>query len=92
MKIPLKKGDICPICTRIIKKPNSWVGFHVRYSPEIRILACRQCNWVEKCLRTGLPVPFFTRSPFAPNTFTRAERVIQFMGKFNIFYEKHNKN
>lgn len=88
MRIPIKKGDICPICTRKIVKPNVWVRFHVKYFPEIVILACKYCNLIENCLRNGKPIPFLKRNDFTPNRLSRAEKVVQYMGKFNIIYDQ----
>lgn len=53
MKIPRKKGDTCPICLCRVGPSNPWVKYHVSYRPRIEILACKYCNWVENCMRTG---------------------------------------
>jgi len=92
VKIKTKKGDKCPICTRLIIFPNVWVRFHVTYNPEIQLLACKYCNYVEYALRTGKPIPFVKENPYNKFRLTRALRVVQFMGRFNIFYAKHNSN
>jgi len=86
MKIQTKKGDKCTICRRNIVPPNCWVRYHIKYSPEMVILACRHCNYIEKCLRTGIPVPFNRRSVYNFNRLSRAECVIDFMRKFDVTY------
>jgi len=48
-----KQKQICPVCEIKILPPNSWVRFHVKYAPPIEIFACKYCNYVEFCLRTG---------------------------------------
>jgi len=92
VKIKTKKGDTCPICLRKVIKPNAWVKFHIKYSPELTVLACKYCNFVEFALRTGKPIPFVRENPYNKFRLTRALRVIQFMGRFDIFYAKHNSN
>lgn len=90
MRIKTEKGDECPVCRRLIKSPNFWVRFHVRYTAHpIVILACKNCNWIEMLLRTGEIPPvqrssFFYRNPYRPNRRTRSEEVVDFMKKFDI--------
>lgn len=42
---------ICPICEIKPNKKNIFVRYHVRYRPEICIMACKYCNYGEKYLR-----------------------------------------
>ena len=86
MKIHTEKGDHCPICTRLILYPNVWVRFHVKYNPEMVVLACRYCNYVEKCLRCELPTPFSIRSGHRPWRKSRTECVVDFMERFGVKY------
>jgi endogenous inhibitor of DNA gyrase (YacG/DUF329 family) len=86
MIIPLKKADKCPICSRKIVRPNSWVRFHIKYQPEMVILACKYCNLIEKDMRCGTPVHFLKRNPYRPNRLSRAELVISYMQKFGVTY------
>lgn len=48
-----KKKRRCPICGRRFKR---YVRYHVSYSPEFVIMACRRCNQVEWKLRHNLLV------------------------------------
>jgi len=77
MKIPLNKGDICPICIKKIVKPNTWVRFHIKYKPEMQILACKYCNYTEFCLRTGI------KGSKALSKI-RVNRVLFYLKKFDI--------
>lgn len=86
LRIKTKKGDICPICRRQIISPNMWVRYHIKYTPEMVILACKYCNLIEKQLRNGEPVAFSRRNEFSPNKLTRAERVIEYMKIYEVFY------
>jgi len=86
MKILCETGDICPICYRMITGNNCWVRFHVKYKPEMVVLACKYCNFIELCLRLRLPVPFSKRSPYNPLRKSRAERVVDYMARFGVEY------
>lgn len=76
LKIPLNKGDKCPICDKLIIKPNTWVKYHISYNPEMVILACKYCNYTEYCLRTG-------QKGGRSLSKLRVARVIQLQGRFN---------
>lgn len=78
MRITLKKGDKCPICRYIIRKPNCWVRFHVKYNPPIVILACKYCNFAEFGLRTG--------EYLTPRALHRTWEVSSYMRRFGVVF------
>lgn len=80
LKIPKNKGERCPICNFVIKKPNNWVKYHISYKPEMCVLACKYCNYVEYGLRTQ-KVDYRTKGAFSKK---RVDRVIKYQKKFGI--------
>jgi len=76
MKIQIQKNDVCPICSRKITKKNCWVRYHVSYSPQLVVLACKYCNFAEYGLRTGA---YLTR-----RAVTREPFVLAFKARFNL--------
>jgi len=79
MKIFKKNGDICPICKQFIRKNNFWVKYHIRYNPEICIVACKYCNFTEFLLRNPSKID-------RPRCATpwRVDKVIAYHQKFGI--------
>ena len=75
--ILIKKRDRCPICKYQILPPNKWVQYHVSYNPEIVILACSYCNYVEFLLRNGIKKD-------TAKVNSRIEQVIMFQKKYNV--------
>jgi len=78
MKIKRVKNDTCPICRKPIKGDNTWVRYHIRYEPELVILACKYCNFVEYSLRNNIPIP-----PQAINMH-RINKVIALHSRFGV--------
>jgi len=66
----------CPICFRKITGENCWVKYHVSYKPEITILACKFCNYVENKLRHNERV--------STRLFSRVKAVILFHNKLGF--------
>jgi hypothetical protein len=81
------KTEKCPICYRQITTKNPWIKFHIKYEPELVIMACKNCNFVEYALRNNLKVPFLLRNPYKPLKPSRAEMVARFLRKFDIIYK-----
>lgn len=73
----IKKGGICPICFKKITKPNIWVIYHISYAPQMQILACKYCNYIEYCLRNKKKANILLSK-------IRVERVIAYQRKFGI--------
>jgi len=78
IKIRRKKGDICPVCQKIMWGKNYWVIYHIRYSPPIVILACRYCNYTEWAVRNDKINRIERADP------TRIHMVKNLMFKYNI--------
>lgn len=80
-KFTIKKGkkDKCPICLKQINNKNRWVRFHVRYNPQIVVIACKWCNFTEWVLRNNIE-----HRNYGVITPYRINRVIQFQNKFGV--------
>lgn len=70
------KTGLCPICWRKPLPPNIWVKYHISYKPEMCILACKNCNWIEKLLRTNQFIP--------KNQIERARLIRLYHSRFGI--------
>jgi len=79
-----KKSKICQICGMKVKKPNSFVKYHVSYEPEYVIKACSFCNYAEYLLRNEIVenTPFRNRE----HALLRFMKVIHFSNQFGITY------
>lgn len=77
MKIPRKKDDVCPICSKKVTKKNPWVRYHVRYEPPLVVMACKFCNYTEFCIRNNIPLRHFL------GTF-RVHKVVAFHNKIGV--------
>lgn len=58
------KIGCCPICFTRPVAPNSWIKYHISYSPQQVIYACKYCNWIENLLRNkkNIPIRQYERS------------------------------
>jgi len=72
----MRKKNKCPICRYFIVAPNVWVRYHVSYDPQIVIMACKYCNYVENCLRNNKPVSL--------SQYGRIEKVINYHKKLGF--------
>lgn len=76
--IKTEKGDRCPICKYTIVGENCWVRFHIKYKPNILILACKYCNYGEYLLRVG------HTGFISPEIAKRSESICTFMARFGV--------
>lgn len=74
-----KKKEICPICYNKITPKNHWVRYHVSYTPEIVVLACKFCNFTEFCLRNNV-----VRNGSGVLTPWRVRKVLEYHKKFGL--------
>ncbi len=79
MKINLERGDICPICEMVIKNENYWQPYHISYVPELVILACKYCNFLEWAIREDKEV----LNELNESMQTRKHAVLNFITKFD---------
>jgi len=77
MLIKQEKGDVCPVCHYQIIAPNCWVRYHISYKPQMVILACKYCNFVEYKLRNGI-------SGYGSKFNSRWKQVVLYHSKFGI--------
>lgn len=72
--------ETCPICREKPIGKNCWVRYHISYKPELVILACKYCNFIENKLRHCEPI--------SKNVWTkewkRANKIIKFHEKFGL--------
>jgi len=82
----LTKKEICPICNTKVRKPNEFVKYHLRYSPELTIMACKYCNFTEYALRNNKPLPpcGYAVKYKAYDQLTRASKIIRFHNKLGL--------
>lgn len=75
--IKIQKGERCPICRLKMARPNAWVKFHIKYRPEMTILACKFCNFTEWALRNQIPLK-------SRAVRSRIPAMVLYMKKFDI--------
>ena len=78
MLIKKGKNDICPVCQYKIRGHNYWVKYHVSYTPNLEILACRFCNYTEWAMRNGKVTRLKCATP------ARIYGILQIQKKFEI--------